>query len=147
MTSSPLMTAACLLTLTLTLTLTLSPGVCASLGSRADGAIPAGRRATQPAEHRWNVGDGKNRWDTASLRAILLILREKCQQWRDLGVQPLPSYCYVLRSGAVGGSSLPRASVVNQFYSQYKKEVSPTERLLALQRARADIGQSESVQA
>ncbi|KAK7115843.1 uncharacterized protein [Littorina saxatilis] len=65
---------------------------------------------------------------------LLLILREKCQQWRDQGVNPLPRYCFLVRRPNAGRAM--STSRVNGFYNQYTRRVSGAERRRALGRAR-----------
>ncbi|PVD37802.1 hypothetical protein C0Q70_00404 [Pomacea canaliculata] len=54
---------------------------------------------------------------------LLLLLQQKCQEWLQKGVTPLPSFCV-----DVGGRAEITAVQLDGYYQQYAAAVSPEER-------------------
>ncbi|KAL8572179.1 hypothetical protein ACOMHN_049355 [Nucella lapillus] len=67
-------------------------------------------------------------------KAIMLILRQKCQEWKDQGVANLPSYCYIF----LANNNLS-ANQLDRFYDEYANQVSAAERFQDLQRAQSNM--------
>ncbi|KAK7503594.1 hypothetical protein BaRGS_00005133 [Batillaria attramentaria] len=66
-----------------------------------------------------------------SARLILIILREKCKQWQQNGVSPLPYYCWELLGLKMNnrGQGRPSPQRLNSFYDSYASTVSADDRL------------------